>query len=64
MIAEGPLVKGWALSTAPKIVQLLDEFVINYPQANVRKTTAKLLTSLFKKGINMFTKALRNKEQI
>lgn len=63
MIAEGPIVKGWAASTAPKIVQLIDEFILNYPQANVRKTTTKLLASLFKKGTYLFTQAHSNKGQ-
>ena len=62
MIAEGPLVKGWAPSTAPKIIQLLDEFVINYPQSKVRKTTTKLLASLFKKGRDIVMKVMKNKE--
>ena len=50
MIAQESIVKGWAISTESKITQLIDDFIINYPQANVRKTTSKLLTSLFKKG--------------
>jgi hypothetical protein len=61
MIAEGSIVKGWAASTAPKIVQLIDEFVINYPQARVRKTTTKLLASLFKKGNHTLTQATKSK---
>lgn len=61
MIAEGSIVKGWAASTAPKIVQLIDEFVINYPQARVRKTTTKLLASLFKKGRINLTQATKSK---
>lgn len=61
MIAEGSIVKGWAASTAPKIVQLIDEFVINYPQARVRKTTIKLLASLFKKGTPPSTQAIKNR---
>ena len=63
MIAEGPIVKGWAASTVPKIKQLIDGFVINYPQANVRKTTVKLLSSLFKKGTHLSTQEMRNKKQ-
>jgi hypothetical protein len=55
-------VKGWAVSTAPKIVQLIDEFVINYPQAKVRSTTTKLLASLFKKGTLRPIKALNSNE--
>lgn len=61
MIAEGSIVKGWAASTAPKVVQLIDEFVINYPQVRVRKTTTKLLASLFKKGTSTLTQAINNR---
>lgn len=64
MIAEGPIVKGWAASTAPKIVQLIDEFVIDYPQAKVRKTTIKLLSNLFKKGIKCAMQATSSRETI
>lgn len=64
MIAEGSIVKGWAPSTSSKIVQLIDEFVINYPQARVRKTTTKLLASLFKKGRDLSIQETKNKELI
>ena len=63
MIAEGPIVKGWAASTAPKVVHLLDDFIINYPQANVRRTTTKLLASLFKKGTINLMKEMSNNEK-
>ena len=63
MIAEGPIVKSWAASTAPKVVHLLDDFVINYPQANVRKTTTKLLASLFKKGTSNNSQGMSNSER-
>jgi hypothetical protein len=50
MIAEEATVRKWAVSTESKIVQFVDDYLINYPQANVRKSTEKLLTSLFRKG--------------
>jgi hypothetical protein len=50
MIGEGSLVKGWAISTESKVKQFVDEYLINYPQENVRKSTEKLLASLFRKG--------------
>lgn len=39
------------MSTESKIKQFVDEYLINYPQENVRKSTEKLLASLFRKGI-------------
>lgn len=50
MIPEETTARKWAISTESKIVQFVDDYLINYPQANVRKSTEKLLTSLFRKG--------------
>lgn len=49
MICDGA-VKGWASSTESKIRQFVDDYLINYPQENVRRSTEKLLASLFRKG--------------
>lgn len=50
MNSESTIVKGWALSTESKITSFVDEYLINYPQKNVRESTLKLITSLFRKG--------------
>lgn len=54
MLAEGGVTK-WAKSTELKITEFLDEYLINFPQEKVRKSTEKLLYSLFRKGILRFT---------
>lgn len=43
-------VSSWAKSTEDKITDYFDEYLINFPQSNVRKSSKKLLYSLFRKG--------------